>query len=430
MSAFTLNKLLKNEYADSGYPKSIRSELHKKDELIGVYKSIVKKSKDAPIYMLDKTGASQFFAVSLKEDARELKTTINSLISDYSTSVLDQKIASSSNEELVAAKYIGSSGNSDDTSFNIAVKQIATGQLNIGRTLPNDESSLEPGGYSFDLRINETDYEFQFNVSPGDTNLNIMSRIAKLIDRSNVGLKASLTADSPSESAIQIEGTHTGSPPNGKPSFIISDDNTSRKAGAVDAFGLNDMAHAASNAVFSINGTQHQSYSNIFTVNRTFELTLKKASDDEIVDIGLKADLDAMTYNINHLAGAYNDFIMKASAATNSYNGSQKIMRELHRMSLHYSKAFDSFGLNVQKDGTIVIDDEQLNKHITEDTSEDTLRPIQNFIDSLVDKSEEITIDPMQYTKQKLVCYKKPGVNFPNPYMTSMYTGMLFNSYC
>ncbi len=430
MTAFTLTSLLNNTFADFVPNEHLHTEVHQKDELREVYNSIVQKSKDAPLYMLDRTGAAQDYAVRLKEDARELQKAINSMVSDYSTSILDQKIASSDDENYVLAKYIGSAESSNDTSFNISVEKLASGQINEGISVPNDEYALEPGAYSFDLKINDTDYEFQFNVSSADTNVNILNRISRLLDRSNVGLKSSVVNDSPDTSYIRIEGTNTGKTVNGKPAFVISDDNTSRKSGAVASYGLNNLTHEASNALFSINGSPHQSYSNTFTVNRTFELTLKQPTEDRTVNIGLKADLDAMTYNINHLAGAYNDFIKKAAEATNNYNGSHKIMRELNRMSLHYSRAFDSFGLNVQKDGTIAIDDEQLNKYISGSESENNLDPLQEFINSLVDKSEEIAIDPMKYTNQKLVCYKKPGVNFANPYMTSMYTGMLFNNYC
>ena len=95
MSAFTLSNIYSNVLT-SYAPKSSRYDSHKRDELKSVYKSIVKQNEDAPLFLMDESGESQKFAVNLKEDARDLKNAISSLSSDYSSSVLDKKIASSS----------------------------------------------------------------------------------------------------------------------------------------------------------------------------------------------------------------------------------------------------------------------------------------------------------------------------------------------
>jgi hypothetical protein len=36
----------------------------------------------------------------------------------------------------------------------------------------------------------------------------------------------------------------------------------------------------------------------------------------------------------------------------------------------------------------------------------------------------------MDYVDKKIVAYKNPGHNFASPYITSAYSGMMFNSYC
>ena len=65
-----------NFYMTTYAPKSSTPyDSHKKSELRSVYNSIVKMNKDAPLYILDTSKDSQRFAVSMKENARELRNT-------------------------------------------------------------------------------------------------------------------------------------------------------------------------------------------------------------------------------------------------------------------------------------------------------------------------------------------------------------------
>ncbi|MCR4591410.1 MAG: flagellar filament capping protein FliD [Lachnospiraceae bacterium] len=430
MSAFTLSNIYSNVLT-SYAPKSTRYDSHKRDELKSVYKSIVKQNEDAPLFLMDESGESQRFAVNLKEDARELKNTISSLSSDYSSSILDKKIASSNNEDLVEAKYIGPDQTIDDApSFDISVDELASNQVNIGTFLPNNEMSLEPGNYSFDINVNDTDYEFQFSIEAGDTNADIEGRIARLISHANIGLSASVIPGDDT-SALRIESTSTGVRGSNGMNFVVSDENTSRRKGAVDYFGINNVSHYPSNASFTINGKEHTAFSNNFTVDKSFELLLKGTTEEgSSVHIGLKTDLDALTENINNLAGAYNDFIRKAAEYTNNYGRSGKFMYEMSTLAGSYANALDAVGLALQEDGTLAVDSKLLMSSASEDDPKESLSAIQKFTNALTRKSNEISLNPMKYADQVVVAYKNPGKNFPNPYVTSMYSGMLFSSYC
>ncbi len=430
MSAFTLSNIYSNVLT-SYAPKSTRYDSHKRDELKSVYKSIVKQNEDAPLFLMDESGESQKFAVNLKEDARELKNTISSLTSDYSSSILDKKIASSGNEDLVEAKYIGPDDTINDApSFDISVEELASNQVNIGTFLPEGPVSLEPGNYSFDINVNDTDYEFQFSIENGDTNVDVESRIARLISHANIGLNASVIPGEKS-SALRIESTSTGIRGSDGLNFLVSDENTSRKKGAVDYFGISNVSHYPSNASFTINGKEHTAFSNNFTVDKSFELNLKGTTEEgDAVHIGLKTDLDALTDNINNLAGAYNDFIRKAAEYTNSYGRSGKFMYEMSALAGSYANALDAVGLALQEDGTLSVDSKLLMSSASEADPKESLSAIQKFTNALTRKSNEISLNPMKYADQVVVAYKNPGKNFPNPYVTSMYSGMLFSSYC
>ena len=47
----------------------------------------------------------------------------------------------------------------------------------------------------------------------------------------------------------------------------------------------------------------------------------------------------------------------------------------------------------------------------------------------LLRKSNQISLNPMDYVERVMVAYKNPGRNFINPYVTSDYTGMMFDGY-
>ena len=55
---------------------------------------------------------------------------------------------------------------------------------------------------------------------------------------------------------------------------------------------------------------------------------------------------------------------------------------------------------------------------------------VKDFANSLMRKTSQISLNPMQYVNKTIVAYKNPGRNFATPYITSAYSGMMFNSYC
>ena len=82
------------------------------------------------------------------------------------------------------------------------------------------------------------------------------------------------------------------------------------------------------------------------------------------------------------------------------------------------------------------IDEDRLKEAITSEESEDagedvsSYQTLSGFAESLLKKTTQVSINPMEYVDRTIVAYKNPGHNFINPYMTSAYSGMIFNSYC
>ena len=422
------NHFLTN-YAPSSTSKY---DAHKKSELRSIYNSIVKMNKESPSYLIDTSRDTQEFAVGMKENARALSNTISSLSTQETGDVLNKKIASSSNEDQVTARYIGNDTSDENIGFELGVKQLASTQQNLGNFMSNDAVSLDSGAYSFDIHINNSDFEFQFNINDGDTNRSLQTKLSNLLNRSYIGIESSVIEDEEGNSALRIESTATGNILDSADSiFQVSDDKTSHQSGAVSYLGLDYISKPSTNALFTLNGEEKSAYSNTFTIDKKFELTLNNiTAEDSPVTIGLKPDIESMKGNISQLVDGYNSFLDKANAYSGTNVKTGAFFSDMKRLSLSYQNSLDSMGLQFQDDGSLSIDSTLLSQSLSGEDKETHYNDVCNFTTALARKAGQITLDPMNYVQKTVVAYKNPRHSFANPYITSMYSGMMFNSYC
>lgn len=423
-----------NHYLTTYAPKGTTPfDTHKKSELRNIYNSMVKLNKESPLFLLHNTRATQQFAVGIKENARELRNTIASLGGLDEQTMLNQKIACSSNENIAAAKFIGEQSPEQAVPFiDLEVLSLASPQTNMGNYLEPDALELAPGSYSFDIGINDLNYEFQYNINDDDTNKTIQQRLARLINNSGIGLESELLEDSEGNTALVLRSQTSGLPNGKERLFTVTDDRTSKASGTVSYFGIDEITRNATNAEFILNGVEKTAYSNNFTIEKTYEITLNgvSSSEGETARIGLKTDVESLTENINSLLGGYNNFLKAASEYNQEHTKGHRLLQEMKSISSYYKNNFDSVGLTVQDDGTVTIDKDMLNQMAESGDLEDLSSTMKNFTASLLRKSTQISLNPMDYVDKIIVAYKNPGKNFVNPYMTSPYSGMMFNSYC
>lgn len=433
MSNAIMNQVY-NHYLTSYAPKSVtRQDTHKKSELRQIYNSMVKLNKEAPIYLIDTSNATREFAVGIKEQATELRTTIKSLSSADSDAFLNKKTAYSDREDIIKAEYIGSSPEDGEVpSYAVKVHSLASPQVNLGAFLPSGKVSLPADTYSFDVSISGLNYEFQFGIRSDETNLDVQKRLERLINNADIGLEASVIGDNTGRSSLRLASVSTGIAEGQDASFYVNDDKTSKAAGAVVYFGLGYMAMEPKNASYSVNDIEYTSPSNEFTIGNHFQVTLSGISseEDDAAAIGLKTDLDSFSDNIHSLAGSYNTFIKTASEFSNSLSRGAKLVEEMRGLSASYKNELDSLGIKLQDDGTIAIDDSLLRQNASESSSMESFQSIKDFSLSLLRKTGQITLNPMEYVNNVIVAYKNPGKSFVSPYVTSPYSGMLFSSYC
>ena len=288
---------------------------HKKSELRNVYNSIVKLNKDAPWYLPTTSRDTQQYAVDLKENARGLRNTIAQLGGLEKGGLFQKKSAYSTDENVATVSYVGDENAvSDNPSFELEVHSLAASQENLGLFLPNHKISLEADTYSFDIGINDMNYEFQFSVGESETNRDIQERLLRLINNADIGIRASL-AESEGRTSLRLTSDATGLAPGKNQIFTVSDDHTSKTSGTVEYFGLDYTSRDPANASFAVNGEENSSPSNTFTLDKQFAVKLTGISPSgQSLQIGLKTDIESLTDNVYHLVGGYNDFIKAASA--------------------------------------------------------------------------------------------------------------------
>ncbi|MGN1313919.1 MAG: flagellar filament capping protein FliD [Lachnospiraceae bacterium] len=436
--ANTITASIYNYYMTTYAPKSDgRLDSHKKSELKDIYSNILKMNKEAPLYILKHSEETKAFAISLKEDARQLQHTILQSAGDKQDDLFKKNIAFSSNENILSAEYIGEGGSSEDIPVHsVEVKSLATPQINVGNFLNAYDLDIEPGEYSFDISTNGMGYEFQYSISDKDSNYDIQAKLSRLVNQANIGLNATLVEGVNNTYALRISSTRTGSRPGAdgtfKPIFSISDHKSSLQKGSVEYFGMDYIMSVASNAHFSVDGEENTSPSNHFTIGKNYLINLFGTSPEggESVTVGVKANTESLKYNIRTLVGGYNSFLQAMGEYYASRSATGKLIHEISGISNLYHNELDAIGITKSEDGSLSIDDDLLSQAAESDEAADLLSPLRDFSTSLYNKTENISRDPLNYADKTIVTYKNPGKNFPNPYMTSNYSGLLFNYYC
>ena len=437
-----------NDFDVKNSRRSSRHATHDAEELKDIYSTIQWKNRFAPLYMADPSPKSIAFAVHLKESANGLKQTIDSL-SGENDELFSMKTAYSDNESLASVEYVAEDAEEEDVpqNFTLEVEHFATPQINTSKFLKaNKPTALTPDSYSFDILTNKLHYELQFNVNEGETNNELQNKLARLINSSDIGVTAKVI-EKRGLSALKITSDAYGLPYQGERHFTINDDNTSYSSGVVDYLGLNKSIKEASNAIYTVDGIEESSYSNSFNVHGAYHVTLHpenklettlpaesiKAQADSVnnapksANIGLYPDAESLANNIETFVKGYNHFmggILNNSSEEQANSNSDQLTRllanDLQKFLSIHSESLEKYGISVNEDAT-------LGYEKTEDITD--ADAIKGFGSHILRKLNSISLDPMEYIDRRICAYSNPNTSYPNPYMTSIYTGMLFSIY-
>lgn len=415
-------------YYLSQYGRKINAkyDTHTKAQLKNSYGKVLKSNSLAPTYKLDVSLKAQQYAIDLKEHARELSFITKDLSDETSGEMSFKKSAQSSNPDAVEVKYTSDISSPDVSSFSVAVSQLASSQTNTGNYLQPNAKLLKPGTYAFDLDINNITYEFEFNISDNETNNDVQNKLARLVNRSNIGVHAEVLTDSLGSSAISLTSDATGISGIRPTIFNITSDNKD----LMDSLGLDRVSSYPSNAVFSVNGDERSSTSNQFVINKAFEIKLNGITGENPATISIRTDGEAMVESINELISGYNNFISVTSDYNNSsFEGNERLKKEFTNIAMAHRTTLNNNGLKVQDDGSVTVDRESILDAVDKGTLGNIFSELNDFKKAMQRKADDIATNPMNYVNNKIVAYKNPHKPMADPYNLSAYTGMMFNGY-
>ena len=413
-------------YGSSNELKS--NTVHKKSELREVYNNILKISRKSPLFKIELDDDTKNYAVSLKENAFALKDIADSLNADSILGFTKRK-AVSNDTDKVDVTFSATDDSENSSEFDISISKLATPQINTGNYLSQNGIHIPQGNYSFDINIGEYSYELQFKVNDTDNNRSLQDKLARLINRSDIGISAGVDENVYGNSALKLSSNATGRSFNPH-IFTMTNNDSANLADIVDYLGLNNETTEPSNAVFTINGDERSAAGNTFTINGGFELTLKDVTDEnESVHIGFKPDMDALMDSLTELSHNYNNIVSMAFGNSQSTGDSAKLYKELQHIAKKHTSALETTGLTFDENGNMKVDESLVAQSVNENNIRYSLDMIDKFKDDLKKEANLITINPMNYVDKTMISYPNPVVSFSNPYITSIYTGMMFNGY-
>lgn len=451
-----------------------KSDTHKKSELRSVYNNIVKISKKSPLYKVNVSENIQKFAIDLKENARTLSTDANNLFEKSLESARNQKYVSD-NENVVQVKTLDNGSvnndsdnanaddiNIDDTNidsavssnaeitnpdleadnisdtksvntafashYNIEVLNLATPQVNTSDYLNNDDLDIPKGAHSFEVNVGDSAYEFRFNAANDDTNKTVLEKLSRLINRSNIGLTSKMLY-SGNNSALEITSNATGLDFTPEIFSIVPGENSPYDK-VVSKLGLNNVSSYPTNANFLLNGMEKTTSSNTFTIGKSLEITLNGISKEgQATSISLNDDLDSVISSVNDMISSYNNLLDLSNNSNEGSDDAARLNKEIHKTARQYASNLENIGITVNENGKMSFDEALFIQTANEDDLDKSLASLNSFRQAIVSRADDISINPMKYVDKVMISYPNPVHSFANPYMTSIYTGMMFNGY-
>ncbi len=423
------NHLL-TEYS-SNFSARTRS-VHKPNELKAVYSRILNMNRHSAYYKLNLSGEKQLFTLALKDASLALADTLTELGQAFQRpSVINS--AHSSDPESVSASLTDAENTHFSNPVAIQVKALATPQVNTGHKVPSEGDGPTPAAYRFRIQTGEDSYEFSYNVSTFSTNRELMHKLTNFINRSDIHVLAKVEDDAQGQtSRIVLSSEETGLAEGQASAFSISDSTSGGGLvpGLVSYFGLDHMTQKPSNARFTVDGEERRSMSNTIVFDHDLSVTLNKKTKHEVVISPETAGEQAVGELANFLK-SYNALLSLSRNGLPGNRRSARLQNDLTHILSTDPEELSRAGIKRNEDFTLAIDPTTIKKPETMQHLKTLFEEPDGLFARLSHKMSDISLNPVDYVDKVIITYPntaKPG--FTNPYLTSIYSGMMFNSYC
>lgn len=399
-------------------------------ELRSVVKRIRKQTQSSPVYLLNFTNAKQSFVLGVKESSMRIHDSLQTLADDSEDGVFAQKKARSSDLEQVGAELLDTDVDHLPNAFSIRVKQLANSQINQGKEYYETGKGLAAGSYQFRVMVNDVGYDFQYNIRKDANHREVIQGLADFITKAKIGIEAAPYSFGGGKIGMRLESTMVGSP-DGKAIFTLEDKSSEGKGrGIVEYYGLDHVAVMPKSALFDLNGTEKTALSNEFILGRAVKVSLRKPSDVETT-IDYHPDSDAIIEGVEEFVSSYNALIDHNLTFEQKTGTQSKLLNELKKLSEPFANELESCGISFDEEGHMELDTALATQAIEAGDMQKLFQPDSAMTNRMFAKTDQIKINPIEYVDKKVVSYP----NFTKPprgysYITSLYSGLLFNFYC
>ena len=412
---------------DSKYTTKYVNDSH---ELRSVVKRIRTQTQKSPVYLVNFTNAKQEYVLGVKEASMKINESLKTLADDSPDGVFSKKKARSSDSDQIGAELLSSDQSRIPSAFTIRVKQMANSQINQGTEYYETGKGLQAGSYQFRITVNDVGYDFQYNIRRDANHREVIQGLSEFITKDKIGIKAEPYTTGTGKVGMRLESTMVGSP-DGRESFTLQDRTVDEAGrGIVGYYGLNKVVVKPKNAIFDLNGVEKTSMNNEFTLGRVVKVSLHHTSDKEAM-VDYHPDSDAIIEGIQGFVSSYNELIEHNIVFVNKTGTTPKLLHELKGLTNPFRNELESCGFTFDQDGYMDLDLSLAAQAIEAGDMQKIFQMDAAMTGRLYMKADAVKINPMEYVDKKVVSYP----NFTKPprgysYITSLYSGLLFNSYC
>ncbi len=341
----------------------------------------------------------------------------NLTLTDFS-SVFNDRTAIASDTNVLTATAIDAfspESGATEATYNISVAQIAQAQENTGLELNAADSSVaDLGTNTFNINISGQDQELSIDVVEGDTNEDVLQKMAQAINNANIGVSAEATVGAQEGTkTIAVISDNTGA----ASAFTISD----VSGNAVVATGADSVSIAAQNATFEVDGINYTSDSNTIYLDEGLVMVNLQGAGESTLTV--TPDEEKVKNAVTGLVSEVNSFIDLLQKNSDYIN--DEVLSSLNSYINDHQGELESFGITQAEDGTLEVDTDKLTAAVNQNMAEikEAFGGFDGLAVQLNNYASRITTDsPLNYAKEA----ENMSIEFAD-YLYGTSAGMLQN---
>lgn len=347
----------------------------------------------------------------LANNAKELTPT------DFN-SVFNDRTATSSEPTVVTATAIdafSSDSGAAEATYNISVTQLAQAQENTGLELnAADSSVVDLGTNTFNVNINGQDYELSIEVVEGDTNEDVLQKVAQVINGAGIGISTEVT-DGSEEGAKRLDIT---SDDIGAASvFTISD----VSGNAVTATGVDSVSTTGQDAAYEVDGINYTSGSNTISLDEGLVTVNLQGVGESILTVS--PDEEKVKNAITDFVSEVNSFV--DFLKTNDDYINDDVLSSVNSFINDHKGELESFGITQGEEDKLEVDTDKLAMATSQNMTEikEAFSGFDGLAVQMNNSASRIAMDsPLNYAKEA----ENMSMEFTD-YLYSASAGMLQN---